>query len=363
MPNNNTVRIKVQLETDSFKQASQDIQNRFGVMTSVIEQKLRRINELRRQMDSTITRSDAKLEQQELRHQQRLEAIAQRSAAQLTAIEQRKQNQLEVMRERAAQREAERLRKLQLQEQRSRSSGIGFGTALGVAGGLVGGIAAYGIGSNAIRQGFELDATRTTLQAVLGDVRKAEEAMSRLRKLTKESVGLTTQAVIESFSVFKLAGNIADQNIEKVIKSIGRLNAAFKIDDVRLFSRNLLQIFNNFDKADITQALDRIPIFNQLLQSAFGTSDPEKLRKLKAAGKITLESYLSGLSSAIDNNQALKNIKDNLESRFQKALDPVKQKLAELGTKVLEVFLPILEKVSPYILSTGQKMMLNCGHS
>lgn len=125
--NNNTVRIKLQLETDSFKQASQSVQREFGIMTSVIEQKLRRVNELRRQLDSAIGARERKIEQSELRHQQRLEAIAQRSASQLAAIEQRKQNQLEVMRERAAQREAERLRKLQLQEQRARSSGSGIG--------------------------------------------------------------------------------------------------------------------------------------------------------------------------------------------------------------------------------------------
>jgi hypothetical protein len=158
---------------------------------------------------------------------------------------------------------------------------------------------------------------------------------------------VTQSFATQLFQQFKAIGGIGDQTINQVIKSLGKLNSVFS-DVGPDFARNLVQIFQQgFERADIKEALGRIPIFEQLLKSAFGTDDPDKLRKLQQAGQLTLGGFLEGFSNAIETDPRFKNIQESLGGKTAKAFDETKQKLAELGEKLLRDIIPILDKLIP----------------
>jgi tape measure domain-containing protein len=199
--------------------------------------------------------------------------------------------------------------------------------------------------------GIGLDKARNAMTALTGSVDNANKKLAELRKLAQQSPRVTATFATQLFQQLKAVGEIGDQAINKTIKSLGKLNTVFG-DVGPDFTRNLVQIFQQgFERADIKEALGRVPIFEQLLEKAFGTKDADKLRKLKEAGKLTLDSFLTGLSSAIDSDARLKNIGESLGGRLQKAFDETKQKLAETGEKILQVLLPALDKLLPTVNS------------
>jgi hypothetical protein len=294
-------------------------------------------------------RNRSSAEQKELAHMRRLESIAAQNAAAIQAIEARKQAQLTLVRERAAQRAIENEQKIQREMLRTSNAlevtraGIGKLTAaLGVLGGAI-----------AFKQiaelGFDLDKSRNSLTALTGSVGAANAKLAELRELAKASPGVTNTFAAQLFSQLKAIGNIGDETINRVIKSLGKLNTVFG-DVGPDFARNLVQTFTqSFERADIKEALGRVPIFQQLLKSAFGTDDPEKLRALQKSGALTLGGYLDGLARAVATDPRLANIGETLQGKFQKQFDETRQKLAELGERVLQDLLPILDKLLPPI--------------
>jgi hypothetical protein len=200
--------------------------------------------------------------------------------------------------------------------------------------------------------GIDLDKSRNAMTALTGSVTAANAKLKELRDLAKASPGVTTNFATQLFQQLKAIGGIGDQTINNVIKSLGKLNTVFG-DVGPDFARNLIQIFTQgFERADIKEALGRVPIFEQLLKSAFGTNDPDKLRQLQKAGQLTLGGYLDGLSNAVSNDPRLKNIGETLSGKLQKSFDETKQKLAELGEKLLQVLIPALDKLIPLLSKT-----------
>jgi hypothetical protein len=195
--------------------------------------------------------------------------------------------------------------------------------------------------------GIDLDKSRNAMTALTGSVAKANEKLAELRELAKASPGVTNTFATQLFSQLKSVGTIADATINKVIQSLGKLNTVFG-DVGPDFARNLIQIFQQgFERSDIKEALGRVPIFEQLLKEAFGTSNPEKLRKLKEAGVITGNTFLSGISDAI--NKRFKDVEESLGGRFQKLFNDLKVRLAEIGEQLLKFILPVLDKLLPIL--------------
>lgn len=195
--------------------------------------------------------------------------------------------------------------------------------------------------------GIDLDKARNSMAALTGGIENANKKLGQLRELAKSSPGVTTSFATDLFNQLKVVGTISDQTIDRVIKSLGKLNTVFSGVGPD-FARNLTQIFTQgFERADIKEALGRVPIFEQLLERAFGTKDPDKLRKLKEAGKLTLGGFLSGFAEAINTDPRLKNATESLGGKLQKSLDETKLKLAELGERLLRDFLPVLDKILP----------------
>lgn len=208
-----------------------------------------------------------------------------------------------------------------------------------------------GLGAAAIKAAFDVDKSRQTFVALTGSVDSANKKLAELRKLAAESPGVTSKLATTLFAQFKALGTIADSSINNIIKSIGRLNAVFSIPDVDQFARNLQQIFTQgFERTDIKEALGQVPIFEQILERAFGTKDPKKLRQLKESGKLTISAYMDALSSAVDTDPRFAKVQDSIASRFAKTKDAVLVALAPLGESILRTLQPVIERVVPQLI-------------
>ena len=224
-------------------------------------------------------------------------------------------------------------------------------SALGGLGTAIGALASVAAFKQISQFAIDLDKSRNAMTALTGSVEAANKKLAELRELAKASPGVTNTFAQQLFNQLKAIGGISDQTINNVIKSLGKLSTVFS-DVGPDFARNLVQIFQQgFERGDIKEALGRVPIFEQLLKSAFGTDDPEKLRKLKESGKLTLDAFVTGFSNAIQTDPRLKNVQESLGGRIQKALDETKLKLAETGEKILQVLLPALDKLLPVVNS------------
>lgn len=211
-----------------------------------------------------------------------------------------------------------------------------------------------GIGRAAIKSSLDIDVFRSRLTALEGSAEGANKRLDSLRKLALDSAGVTFKAAADQYALLKGTTDLLPASIERVITSVGKLNAAFKLEDAPRFIRNLQQIYTqNFERPDIKEALGQVPIFNQILERAFGTSDPEQLRKLKAAGKLTAEGYFQGLTDAINSDPRVGNIQENLSARFEKLAGRAQAALEPLGNAVLNVIAPIVERAVPLIEGLG----------
>lgn len=212
------------------------------------------------------------------------------------------------------------------------------------------------LGTLGVKAALEVDAVRTKITALVGDSEKANRKIAELRELASRSVGVTQAAALETFAQLKGIGDIADESINRVIGSLGKLNAAFKIEDQAGFLRNLVQLFSQgFQIPDLKEAIGRVPIFTQLLEQAFGTKDPEKLRQLQEAGKLTLDSFLTGLSDAINTDPRTANITENLTTKIAKSFERLNVALAPIGDVILNAIVPVIERLSPFLERLGQQ--------
>ncbi|TXH50671.1 MAG: hypothetical protein E6Q97_19980 [Desulfurellales bacterium] len=245
----------------------------------------------------------------------------------------------------------------------SAAEGIGrLSLSLGVAAAALTGALAIGaaaffgaIGGRALEAAKEVDAARQSIAALVGGADAANEKIAELRKLAQERPGVTTGLATTLFSQLKASSDIADASINKIIQSVGRLNAVFTIDDPKSFSRNLIQIFSQgFERADIKEALGRVPIFEQFLEEAFGTKDGAKLRALKDSGKLTLEGFLTGLSDAINTDSRFANVRESLGAQLAKASDNFAFALAPIGDQIGQAILPAISKLQPAIESAAR---------
>lgn len=199
------------------------------------------------------------------------------------------------------------------------------------------------LGAASIKSALQLDSLRNKLIAVEGSAEAAERRIAKLRDLAQSSVGVTTSTAGAAYAQLATIGGITEKTIERQIKAMGRLNAAFEIEDQSGFFRNVTQIFQQgFERSDIKEALGRVPIFEQLLESAFGTKEGAKLKALKESGKLTLEAFLAGLAEAVESDARLANIGESLGVRLQKSVERVSFALNSLGKAILDV-------VEPYI--------------
>lgn len=207
-----------------------------------------------------------------------------------------------------------------------------------------------GLGFISLESAKNLDVYRNRLTAFEGSVAAAESKIAQLRKVAQTSAGVTTTLALDTYSQLTSIGELTEQTIEKQIKASGKLNSAFSIPDPKEFNRNLVQIFQQgFERQDIKQALGTVPIFEQLLEQAFGTKDPEKLRQLKNAGKLTLDSFIAGLAEATNNDSRLKDLGDSIGVRLTKTFEQIQFALAPLGDAIFKAIEPLIPIIVSFI--------------
>jgi len=247
---------------------------------------------------------------------------------------------------------------VRVQQQMERAAQATAGAFSKLSAGLAGlagiGVTAFfkQIAESALQSAINLDKTRQTLVALTGSVTAANAKIAELRKLAESSPGVTTTFATQLFAQLKAIGEIADTTINRVITSVGKLNAIFTIQDPQTFTRNLVQIFQGgFERDQIKEALTQVPIFEQLLEGAFGTKDPEKLRKLKQAGTLTMETFLGGLSDTI--NKRFPQVNESIGTQIEKTKENILTGLAPLGDELAKVLLPILKDIEDTVKRFG----------
>lgn len=210
------------------------------------------------------------------------------------------------------------------------------------------------LGTLAVKAAFNVDALRNRFTALEGSTEKANKRIERLIQLSNQSVGVKLSDALENYAQLDAATDLSEKSIEGMIKTLGKLDTAFNLDSQSLFARNLTQIFTQgFERADIKEAIGRVPIFEQILEKAFGTSDGKKLNELKKKGKLTLESFMDGISNAVDSDSRLSGLRETLGGRFSKAFDRFQIALAPIGNAILDFIEPLIEPFSNFI----QKLM------
>jgi tape measure protein len=297
------------------------------------------------------------IERDHKQHLNRIKELHQRNQNAIQQIAARGVNQINAIKERAYQQDLARMRRLESQAKQSASNIAGSFKAIG---GLLAGVAigaGVGVGTQAVQSAVGFDRIRSTLAGVTGSVDQANRKFAELQKVAQTSIGVTTQSATSLYAQFAVLGTVSDQNVNKAIKAMGKLTTVFDVGDQAAFARNIQQLFDQgFEKADIKEAVGRVPIFNQLLKSAFGTSDPAKLRQLKEAGKLTNDAFVGGLFDAVNNDQRLKGIPETIGSKFDKLRDRVMVALEPLGKQIADAIIPAFDQLLPVVAQFGSVM-------
>jgi len=227
--------------------------------------------------------------------------------------------------------------------------------SLSTIAGLGVGAALVGIGREALKAAQDLDRTRQTLAALTGSTEAANAKMAELQKLAQTTPGVTLKFAADLFGQFKALGGIADSSINQLIGSIGRLNAVFALQDPQQFARNLTQLFTQgFERADVKEALGQVPIFEQLLEEAFGTRDTAKLRQLQQAGQLTIEQFLTGMTGAID--RRFPSVSESLTTRMDKLQQSITTALEPIGILIGETIVGALQRLNDALQRTGPEI-------
>ncbi len=211
-----------------------------------------------------------------------------------------------------------------------------------------------GLAALGIKSSLELDKARTKMIALTGSKEAATKKWAELNKIADESVGVFRASARETFNQLK-GLRVSDEAINKLIPSLGKLNAAFNIEDQQGFTQNLNQIFKQgFERTDIKEAIGHVPIFEELLENAFGTSDGAKLKALKDSGQLTLDQFLSGISDSINSDSRVSNVQENLSTKLGKGWERLNESLAPIGDVILQTIVPAFEAIVPLVTSAAQ---------
>jgi hypothetical protein len=208
------------------------------------------------------------------------------------------------------------------------------------------GTAAVAIGGFAVKSAMDIENARNKFTALEGSVGKANDRIAKLTALSRNSVGVNFGDALRNFAQLEVIGGIGENSINKMIQALGRLDTAFQMPSQETFLRNIVQIFSqNFEMQDLKQAIGDVPIFNQILDKAFGAHDPAKLKELKASGKLTLDSFVSGIAEAVETDTRLAGLKQTFSAKLSKALTEVNLALAPLGQTLIDAVTPAFDEL------------------
>lgn len=318
-------------------------------------------------------RNRQSVEQKEIAHQRRIEAIHLQSAARIQQIETRKQAQIDVIRERGFQKEIEHQRKIERETQRSanalgsiRSAIVGIQGAF-VALGAAGFISFFeNLARKAIDAAVAIDRQINTLKALTGSAEQAKARFGELFALAQRTPGLTT-GLATTLDVQLRILNVTQQTIDRILPQIGRLNAISPLGDPTRFVGNLTQLITQgFERQDLKELVGNSPFAGQLIKELFSVDSPTNAKAIRESaqrlGINTVEEFFTALAQAAENNPKLKAVTESLGTQFEKLQDRIQVALAPIGEELLKVILPavnelvkILEQAAPQITAVLQE--------
>lgn len=307
------------------------------------------------------------------KYQNRLKQIAFQNASSLNEIEAKRLSAISVLRERFAQREFERQRreaeKLAKLQQGGRFGAFLRNSSLIREAGESLGNAGTGLtlltgqflklGAAAVRSAFDIDKNVNTLKAFLGSSQAAEDRLKQLTALSQKTPGLTTR-LASTLDAQLRTSNVSQSTIDRILPSIGRLNAVSPLGDPQKFAQNLQQLITQgFERADLKELVGQSPIAGQILQQLFNVDSPTNGKAIRESAKKmgirTTDDFFKAFAEAAANNRALAGVTESLESRFQKLADRISIALRPLGLSIVKAFEPIVEKAIPLIEKLSAK--------
>lgn len=295
-------------------------------------------------------------------HNARLEQIAAASAGRIAEIEAKKQAALDIAREKFAQREIERQRKLEAQASRRSSGGLSggilrnsslireSGESIQASGAALTALSAsfLAVGAAAVKSALDIDQNINVLKALTGSAATAETRFKELTAISAKTPGLTTGFAVQLDSQLRVIG-VTEQAINKLLPAIGKLNAVSKIEDPRRFVQNLGQLATTgFQVRDLRELINASPISSQLIKKTFNVDnalDGEKIRsQAEKLGLNSADAFFTAFAKAAAENQALNSITESFGARLEKLRDRAEIALRPLGVAILDSLGPAVEK-------------------
>ncbi len=209
------------------------------------------------------------------------------------------------------------------------------------------------VGAAAVKSAFDIDKNVNTLKAFLGSTDAAEARLKQLTSLSQRTPGLTTSLAATLDAQLRTT-NVSQSTIDKILPSIGRLNAVSPLGDPQKFAQNLNQLITqNFERTDLKELVGQSPIAGQILQQLFKVDSPTNAKAIRESAKklgiTTADEFFAAFAKAAEDNPALANVTESLETRFQKLQDRIAIALRPLGLSIVKALEPIIEKAVPLI--------------
>lgn len=236
------------------------------------------------------------------------------------------------------------------QQSASAVSALGRSTAGVVA--AFSALAAIGVASffesvarRAVDAAISIDQQVTALTALTGSATAAKQRLEELFALSQKTPGLTL-GLASTLDAQLRVFDVNTQTINKLLDTVGRLNAISPLGDPRQFSQNLIQLVTqNFERQDLKELVRQSPIAGQLLKEVFNVDSPINAEAIRASAKklgiTTVERLAEELAKAGAENPALRNAIEGLGTRFERLQDRLTRALAPVGTQLAEIGLQL----------------------
>jgi hypothetical protein len=311
-------------------------------------------------------RANQKLEQDALKHNARLEAIATQAGGRIAQVEAKRQADLDLIRERFYQKEIERQRKLEQQAANNQGALAffrRFSSTIREAGESVQqsgeGITRLltrpilDLGRAAVQSAVNLDRQINVLKSLTGSAEEAERRFAQLVATAQKSPGLTTSLAATLDAQLRVA-NVTVSTIDKLLPAIGKLNAVSPLQDPQRFVGNLTQLITQgFERQDLKELVGQSPLAGELIKQIFGVDNPTNAKAIreaaKKAGIDTTEEFFAAFATAAAGNSKLAGVTESIGTQFEKLRDRVLVALRPLGLAIIEALQPLVEKAVPII--------------
>jgi hypothetical protein len=299
-------------------------------------------------------------------HRRRIEAIAAQSNARLVEIERRKDAAIDLIRARGVQKELEHARKLERETQRGINNANSLRSAIAGVQGVFATLAAVGAASffanlarTALDAAVNIDRQVNSLKALTGSAEVAQRRFAELIAIAQKTPGLTSDLAITLDTQLRIL-NVTEQTINKILPTIGRLNAIAPLGNPQQFVGNLTQLVTqNFERQDLKELVGNSPFAGELIKEIFNVDSPTNAKAIRESAKKlgirTVEDFFTAFSEAAQNNPKLQAVTESLGTQFEKLRDRVNVALAPLGEQLGKVLLPIFDELVKSVETFGEK--------